>query len=398
MPNQNKEDKNQDNQIKNNQKNKNESKNNINNKKDNQDNNGKNINQKNNQNNQKNNINNNINNNKNNNKKTRKKIIIPKIKDIQTTPDTSLLHPILEDNLVMCIHGGKVNLKAKNAKRIQSNNIPIMLNNEIQGASISGCFNPPILGGPCSKVILVLPYTYSNHKVNNKHSVHQMGLIGVSDKGYPIFAIPKKNAIKFSLAKIKANPLSKLEYEKIQWEGVGEKRSNTNKISMLPQKNNKIKPILYIIEFISILFNGKNKKSNQLKENRKKGKKFEEKDFKIFKKECPNAQSQVTLGVYEKNNLIVKTRVDAMACCKGKIIIREAKASKSAPLTPNHETAFNLISKKNDDITIELRGNKTLKCSNKILKSGDKLSSKDVIIQISRPNKIIEYTKLNKGF
>lgn len=87
-----------------------------------------------------------------------------------------------------------------------------------------------------------------------------------------------------------------------------------------------------------------------------------------------------------------------MACCKGKIIIREAKASKSAPLTPNQETAFNLIGKKNDDITIELRGNKTLKCGNKILKSGDKLSSKDVIIQISRPNKIIEYTKLNKGF
>lgn len=98
-----------------------------------------------------------------------------------------------------------------------------------------------------------------------------MGLIGVSDKAYPILAIPKKNTIKFSPAKLKANPLSKLEYERIQWEGVGEKKSNTNKISMLPQKNNKIKLILYIIEFISILFNGKNKKSNQLKENRKKG-------------------------------------------------------------------------------------------------------------------------------
>ncbi|MBD5165033.1 hypothetical protein, partial [Helicobacter sp.] len=64
MPNQNKEDKNQDNQIKNNQKNKNESNNNTNTK-----------------------------------KKTRRKIALPRIKDIQTTPDTSLLHPILEDNL-----------------------------------------------------------------------------------------------------------------------------------------------------------------------------------------------------------------------------------------------------------------------------------------------------------
>ena len=300
MPNQNKEDKNQDNQIKNNQKNKNESKNNINNKKDNQDNqkdnnqikeNQKSKEEKNNQNNEK-NINHNNNNTNNDNKtknktnkkntnknkkKTRKKIVIPKIKEIQTTPDISLLHPILEDNIVMCIHGGKVNLKAKNAKRIQSNNIPIMLNNEIQGASINNCPNPPTLGGPCSKVALVFPYTLTQHQVNHKRAVLQMGLIGVSLKAYPILAIPKKNTIKFSLAKIKANPLSKIEYKRMQWEGVGEKKSNTNKISMLPQKNNKIKLILYIIEFISILFNGKNKKSNQLKENRKKREKIRKK-------------------------------------------------------------------------------------------------------------------------
>ncbi|HEC1812902.1 TPA: hypothetical protein R1741_001684, partial [Campylobacter lari] len=106
------------------------------------------------------------------------------------------------------------NLKAKNAKRIKSDNIPIMLNNEIQGASISGCVNPPILGGPCTKVALVFAYTYSNHKVNHKHSVLQMGLIGVSNKGYPILAIPKKNKIKFALAKIQANPLAKIKWDK----------------------------------------------------------------------------------------------------------------------------------------------------------------------------------------
>ncbi|MGI7584704.1 hypothetical protein ACNF7N_09300 [Campylobacter coli] len=57
-----------------------------------------------------------------------------------------------------------------------------MLDNEIQGASISGCLNPPILGGPCTKVAMVFAYTYSDHKVNNKHSVLQMGLIGMSIK------------------------------------------------------------------------------------------------------------------------------------------------------------------------------------------------------------------------
>ena len=57
-----------------------------------------------------------------------------------------------------------------------------------------------------------------------------MGLIGVSDKAYPILAIPKKNTIKFSPMKLKANPLSKLEYERIQWEGIKkEEESKENK-------------------------------------------------------------------------------------------------------------------------------------------------------------------------
>ncbi|EKJ5774731.1 hypothetical protein PJP90_001531, partial [Campylobacter coli] len=66
-------------------------------------------------------------------------------------------------------------------------------------------------------------------KVNHKHSVLQMGLIGVSIKGYPIFAIPKKNKIQFALAKIQASPLAKIEYDRIRWEGMGGKRSKKNK-------------------------------------------------------------------------------------------------------------------------------------------------------------------------
>ncbi|RTJ68547.1 hypothetical protein C3H60_08900 [Campylobacter jejuni] len=122
------------------------------------------------------------------------------------------MHPILEDNTLVCLHGGRVKLKAKKAKRIKSDNVPIMLNNEI-------------LGGPCAKVALVFAYTYSDHKVNNKHSVLQMGLIGMSIKGYPIFAIPKKNKIKFALAKIQASPLAKIKYDRIRWQGIGDKNN-----------------------------------------------------------------------------------------------------------------------------------------------------------------------------
>ncbi|XAK32104.1 hypothetical protein AAID92_04690 [Campylobacter coli] len=175
----------------------------------------------------------------------KKTIAIPRIEDINVTPDTSCMHPILEDNTLVCLHGGRVKLKAKKAKRIKSDNVPIMLNDEIQGASISGCLNPPILGGPCTKVAMVFPYTYSDHKVNHKHSVLQMGLIGVSIKGYPIFAIPKKNKIKFALAKIQASPLAKIEYDRIRWEGIGGKLKAAQRRRREKSKE-KAKMLLYL--------------------------------------------------------------------------------------------------------------------------------------------------------
>ncbi|MFY4734835.1 hypothetical protein [Campylobacter jejuni] len=167
-------------------------------------------------------------------------ILIPRIEDINISSDTSCMHPILEDNTLVCLHGCRVKLKAKKAKRIKSDNVPIMLNNEIQGASISGCLNPPILGGPCTKVALVFAYTYSDHKVNNKHSVLQMGLIGMSIKGYPILAIPKKNKIKFALAKIQASPLAKIKYDRIRWQGIG------GKLGAAQRSKEKAKMLLYL--------------------------------------------------------------------------------------------------------------------------------------------------------
>ncbi|MCV3425587.1 hypothetical protein [Campylobacter sp. IFREMER_LSEM_CL1085] len=207
----------------------------------------------------------------------KRKITLPKIEAINISPDTSCLHPILEDNTLLCIHGGKVNLKAKNAKRIKSDNVPIMLNNEIQGASISGCVNPPMLGGPCTKVALVFAHTYSNHKVNHKHSVLQMGLIGVSNKGYPILAIPKKNKIKFALAKIQANPLAKIKWDKIRWEGIGgklkaaQRRKQVNKqqvfLKEVQAQQKEAKKVLANMEKKIQKLNGIDKLSNKQKGN-----------------------------------------------------------------------------------------------------------------------------------
>ena len=85
-------------------------------------------------------------------------------------------------------------------KRIKFDGVPIMLHDEIQGASITGCLNPSILGGPCQKVALVFPYIYSSHKINKKHAVMVLGLIGVS-----------MNKIKFAPMKVEANKIDKLD-------------------------------------------------------------------------------------------------------------------------------------------------------------------------------------------
>ncbi|ECP9364169.1 DUF4237 domain-containing protein, partial [Campylobacter jejuni] len=100
--------------------------------------------------------------------------------------------------------------------------------------------NNEIQGGPCTKVALVFAYTYSKHKINNKYSVYQMGLIGVSNKGYPVLSIPKGNKIKFALTKIQASPLAKIKYDRIRWQGIGDKLGAAQK------SKEKAKMLLYL--------------------------------------------------------------------------------------------------------------------------------------------------------
>ncbi|MFG6034536.1 hypothetical protein PBR90_09200 [Campylobacter jejuni] len=219
----------------------------------------------------------------------KRKITIPRIEDINVTLDTSCLHPILEDNTLLCLHGGRVNLKAKKAKRIKYNNVPIMLHDEIQGASISGCLNPPVAGGPCTKVALVFPYTYSKHKINNKYSVYQMGLIGVSNKGYPVLSIPKGNKIKLALTKIQASPLAKIKYDRIRWQGIGDK------LGAAQRSKEKAKMLLYL-------------------ENENKKGKVSDKEVHLYKhngiwpKDTPKPRSSDYIGENGKIILNIKQR------------------------------------------------------------------------------------------
>ncbi|WP_119286028.1 hypothetical protein [Helicobacter cinaedi] len=67
----------------------------------------------------------------------------------QTQPEqlkplsTAMLHPILEDNEMKCIHNGVVQLQSNKGKSITDKNIPFILESDLLYSSIVGCPNPP---------------------------------------------------------------------------------------------------------------------------------------------------------------------------------------------------------------------------------------------------------------
>jgi len=110
----------------------------------------------------------------------------------------AMLHPILEDNEMKCSHGGVVQLKSNLGKSIQDKNIPFILETDLLYSSIVGCPNPPISGGPCTQVALILPSSRGLKKHNEDYPIMQdLVSSGVfSDKGVPLICIPKPNSYK----------------------------------------------------------------------------------------------------------------------------------------------------------------------------------------------------------
>ena len=112
----------------------------------------------------------------------------------------AMLHPILEDNEMKCSHGGVVQLKSNLGKSIQDKNIPFILETDLLYSSIVGCPNPPISGGPCTQVALILPSSRGLKKHNEDYPIMQdLVSSGVfSDKGVPLICIPKPNSYKIN--------------------------------------------------------------------------------------------------------------------------------------------------------------------------------------------------------
>ena len=113
---------------------------------------------------------------------------------------TAMLHPILEDNEIKCPHNGVVKLKSNKGKPFTSKGIPMVLESDLLNASIIGCTNPILSGGPCTSVSVILPSSRGLKKFNDDYPIMQdLVSSGVlSDKGYPLICTPKENTFRIN--------------------------------------------------------------------------------------------------------------------------------------------------------------------------------------------------------
>ena len=118
-----------------------------------------------------------------------------------TSQSTSMLHPILEDNEIKCPHNGVVKLKANKGKPFTSKGIPLVLESDLLNASIIGCTNPILSGGPCTSVSVILPSARGLKKFNDDYPIMQDLVASgcLTDKGFPLTCTPKENTFRINL-------------------------------------------------------------------------------------------------------------------------------------------------------------------------------------------------------
>ena len=103
-------------------------------------------------------------------------------------------HPVIEDDIITCPHGGKVVLKSKAGKSITSNGIPLILGQDFLGSPIVGCS----ANSPCTCVAHVPKSALSVKRVNDNHALMQ-DLVHhcLSDKGCALSIAKKSNLLTF---------------------------------------------------------------------------------------------------------------------------------------------------------------------------------------------------------
>ena len=103
-------------------------------------------------------------------------------------------HPVIEDDIITCPHGGQVVLKSKAGRSITSNGIPLILGQDVLGSPIVGCS----ANSPCTCVAHVPKSALSAKRVNDNHALMQ-DLVHhcLSDKGCALSVAKKSNLLTF---------------------------------------------------------------------------------------------------------------------------------------------------------------------------------------------------------
>ena len=108
---------------------------------------------------------------------------------------TAFANPIIEDDVVVCPHGGHVILKSRAGKSIRSDDQGVILDVDFINSPIVGCSAK----NPCTKVAYVPRSALSLKSMNNHYAVMQdLVPACLSNTGSPLRCIKKENRIKLA--------------------------------------------------------------------------------------------------------------------------------------------------------------------------------------------------------
>ena len=111
------------------------------------------------------------------------------------TSGTAFANPIIEDDVVVCPHGGHVILKSRAGKSIRSDDQGVILDVDFINSPIVGCS----AHNPCTKVAYVPKAALSLKSMNNHYAVMQdLVPACLSNTSSPLRCIKKENRIKLA--------------------------------------------------------------------------------------------------------------------------------------------------------------------------------------------------------
>ena len=127
--------------------------------------------------------------------KANERISLEKKSSVASASGTAFANPIIEDDVVVCPHGGHVILKSRAGRSIRSDDQGVILDIDFINSPIVGCS----AHNPCTKVAYVPRAALSLKSMNNHYAVMQdLVPACLSNTGSPLRCIKKENRIKLA--------------------------------------------------------------------------------------------------------------------------------------------------------------------------------------------------------